>query len=57
VSEEPEINITPEMISAGLSELACYDWGESEEEYVVRIYRAMESERRSPPAKQQASED
>jgi hypothetical protein len=48
-SNAPEvvIEVTPAMIRAGLSEFADRDrWGESDDDAVVRIYRAMEEVRR-----------
>lgn len=44
--EAPEIEITPEMIRAGVSVLCAFDTSfEGEEVWAVRIYRAMETAR------------
>lgn len=46
-AEYDEIKVTPEMIVSGLIEFADRDrWGESDDEAVARIYRAMELARR-----------
>lgn len=44
---DDDIEVTPEMILAGLIEFADRDrWGESDDEAVARVYRAMEWVRR-----------
>ena len=39
--EESKIEITPEMIEAGVGQLYQDDWAETKEEWAVRIFRAM----------------
>jgi hypothetical protein len=41
----PEIEVTPEMVEAGLTELALFDSGDPGEWMVHAIYRAMEKAR------------
>lgn len=51
--ENLEIEITPKMVEAGVSELSGYSWEwDSADETVSRIYRIMEEERRSAEAGQ-----
>jgi hypothetical protein len=46
MSEEPEQQVTAEMIEAGRQELAAYDYDRDNGDEVVRkIYAAMEAER------------
>jgi len=40
------IEVTPEMIEAGIDEFGLFDWGDPAEWIVPMIYRAMELQRR-----------
>ncbi|HLN38434.1 MAG TPA: hypothetical protein VK337_11675 [Xanthobacteraceae bacterium] len=40
------IEVTPEMVEAGIEEMGLFDWGDPAEWSVPMIYRAMELQRR-----------